>query len=173
MDGWLQIDDLGGMAAAVASGMPKLRIEEAAARKQARIDSGKDVIVGVNKYRLEAEEEVEVLQIDNHRVRESQIQRLQKIKANRDEARAQAALAALEECAKNPPPAGKFREGVEQNLLHLSIEAARARCTVGEISTALEKAFGRFQPRNDVVSGAYSSGESRGERNERRKKRND
>lgn len=146
------------MAAAVASGMPKLRIEEAAARKQARIDAGADVIVGVNKYRLPegAEAPIDVLQIDNAKVRDSQIARLEKIKSTRDEKAAQAALARLEAVAGSQAITGEAR--LEHNLLHLSVEAARARCTVGEISSALEKAWGRYQPRNDVVSGAYSSG---------------
>ncbi|CAD6200042.1 unnamed protein product [Caenorhabditis auriculariae] len=141
-----EIDELGGMAKAVASGMTKLRIEEAAAKKQARIDSGKDVIVGVNKYRLEHEERVEVLKIDNKHVREGQIKKLEQIRATRDSQRAQDALQALTKAA-----AGKG------NLLELAVDASRARCTVGEISDALEKVFSRHAAVNRLVSGAYKS----------------
>jgi len=142
-----EVEELGGMAKAIASGMPKLRIEEAAARKQARIDSGSEVIVGVNKYRLEKEPPIDVLSIDNTVVRAKQIERIKSVKAKRDPTRAANAIAALENAALT----GKG------NLLELGIEAARARCTVGEISDALEKHWGRYQPPVRMVSGAYMS----------------
>ncbi|GES81358.1 methylmalonyl-CoA mutase, mitochondrial [Rhizophagus clarus] len=142
-----EIENMGGMAYAVASGMPKLRIEESAARRQARIDSGQETIVGVNKYRLEKETEVDVLTIDNTKVRQEQINRINEIKANRDDKQAQDALNALEESARSG----------QGNLLELSIEASKARCTVGEISSALEKVWGRHEPSSRVASGAYKS----------------
>lgn len=125
--------------------MPKLRIEEAAAKKQARIDSGADIIVGVNKYRPTKEEKVDVLQIDNTSVREQQIKRINQIKATRDTAKVNAALAALEQAAKTG----------NGNLLELAVVASKERATVGEISLALEKSFGRYKPVDRVVSGAY------------------
>ncbi|GMS88931.1 hypothetical protein PENTCL1PPCAC_11106 [Pristionchus entomophagus] len=140
----LEIDELGGMAKAVASGMPKLRIEEAAAKKQARIDSGKDVIVGVNKYRLATEQKVDVLQINNKKVRESQIAKLDRIKKTRDAALAQQCLDRITEYSSG-----------SGNLLEAAVDAARARCTVGEISDAMEKVFTRYAAVNRVVSGAY------------------
>ncbi|KAJ3066424.1 hypothetical protein HDU98_010300 [Podochytrium sp. JEL0797] len=142
-----EVEEMGGMSKAVDSGMPKLRIEESAAKRQARIDSGKEVIVGVNKYTLKEEDPIENLAIDNTEVRNKQIEKIVALKANRDEAAAQASLNALTECA----------EGKEGNLLELAITSARARCTVGEISYALEKVWGRFNPTIRVVSGAYKS----------------
>ncbi|RKP12744.1 methylmalonyl-CoA mutase-domain-containing protein [Piptocephalis cylindrospora] len=142
-----EVESMGGMAKAVASGMPKLRIEESAARRQARIDSGKETIVGVNKYRLEKEEDIDVLAIDNTKVRESQEARIRKVKEARDTAKAEACLAALTESAKT----GKG------NLLELSVEASRARCTVGEITEALAIVWGRHEPETRVISGAYRS----------------
>lgn len=142
-----EVEELGGMAKAVGTGMPKLRIEESAARRQARIDSNKEVIVGVNKYRLEQESPVEVLAVDNTKVRESQIAKIKAVKESRDKAKAEAALNALSECARTG----------NGNLLELGIAAARARCTVGEISSALEKHWGRHKPIDRVVSGAYKS----------------
>jgi len=142
-----EVEELGGMAKAVVSGMPKLRIEESAARRQARIDSGKETIVGVNKYKLEKEDEVEVLTVDNSKVRQSQIDKLNNIRANRDNNAANDALAALTECAK----------GGEGNLLALAIIASRARCSVGEISDALETVFKRHVANDRTASGAYSS----------------
>ncbi|RIA98156.1 methylmalonyl-coenzyme A mutase [Glomus cerebriforme] len=142
-----EIENMGGMAYAVASGMPKLRIEESAARRQARIDSGQETIVGVNKYRLEKETEIDVLTIDNSKVRQEQINRINQIKASRDEKQVQNTLNALEESAKSG----------QGNLLELSLEAARVRCTVGEISYALEKVWGRHEPSSRVASGAYKS----------------
>ncbi|KAI8055523.1 methylmalonyl coenzyme A mutase [Syncephalis plumigaleata] len=142
-----EIEEMGGMAKAVATGMPKLRIEESAAKRQARIDSGQETIVGVNKYRLEKETPIEVLAIDNTNVRRKQIERINKAKETRNAQDAQAALDALTECART----GKG------NLLDLSIKAARVRCTVGEISSALEKVWGRHEAETRVVSGAYKS----------------
>ncbi|RKP11024.1 methylmalonyl-coenzyme A mutase-like protein [Thamnocephalis sphaerospora] len=142
-----EIEEMGGMAKAVASGMPKLRIEESAARRQARIDSGQETIVGVNKYRLEKETPIEVLAIDNTAVRQSQINRITKMKQERDSQKAESALSKLTECARTG----------EGNLLDLAIQAARTRCTVGEISEALEKVWGRHEPVTRVVSGAYKS----------------
>jgi len=143
-----EVEALGGMTKAVESGMPKLRIEDAAARRQARIDRGEDAIVGVNKYRAGdgASEQVEILSIDNSKVREQQIEQLEKVRATRDKAKVAAALAALTEGAKG-----------DANLLALSIEASRARATVGEISTALEHVFSRHSATIRSVSGVYGS----------------
>eukprot|EP00730_Choanoeca_flexa_P007528 TRINITY_DN12347_c1_g10_i2.p1 TRINITY_DN12347_c1_g10~~TRINITY_DN12347_c1_g10_i2.p1 ORF type:complete len:725 (+),score=219.02 TRINITY_DN12347_c1_g10_i2:54-2228(+) len=139
-----EVEELGGMAKAVDSGMPKLRIEESAAKKQARIDSGAEVIVGVNKYQLENDEGVDVLAIDNAEVLRKQVAKLKSLRETRDEAQVQAALKKLEEAAAG-----------EANLMALAIEASRARCTVGEISDALEKVWGRHTPSTQTVSGAY------------------
>uniref|UniRef100_A0A0F7Z9E2 Methylmalonyl-CoA mutase, mitochondrial n=1 Tax=Crotalus adamanteus TaxID=8729 RepID=A0A0F7Z9E2_CROAD len=140
-----EIEEMGGMAKAVAEGIPKLHIEECAARRQARIDSGSEVIVGVNKYQLEKEETVEVLAIDNTSVRNKQIEKLIKVKACRDEVAAQKCLTALTECATTS----------QGNLLALAVEAARARCTVGEITDAMKKVFGEHRASDRMVSGAY------------------
>ncbi|XP_061756968.1 methylmalonyl-CoA mutase, mitochondrial [Nerophis ophidion] len=142
-----EIEEMGGMARAVAEGIPKLRIEECAARRQARIDSGSEVIVGVNKYRLEKEETVEVLAIDNTLVRQKQIEKLNKVRESRDAGAASKCLAAIEECARNG----------EGNLLALAVEAARARCSVGEITDAMKKVFGEHKASTRMVSGAYRS----------------
>jgi methylmalonyl-CoA mutase len=142
-----EIEQLGGMTKAIDTGLPKMRIEEAAARRQAQIDSGKETIVGLNKYRLAHEDPLEILDIDNTAVRESQIRRLKKLRANRDEARAQAALDALTKSA----------ETGEGNLLELSVEAARARASLGEISYAIEKVVGRHKAVIRSISGVYSS----------------
>ena len=142
-----EVEERGGMAKAVESGLPKLRIEEAAARKQARIDRGEDVIVGVNKYQLDQEDDIEILEIDNHAVRDSQIKRLQDIRAQRDQDAVKAALAAIEECAR----------GGEGNLLDLAVKATRLRATVGEISTAMENVWGRYKANSQTVSGVYSN----------------
>ena len=149
-----EVEELGGMAKAVDTGMPKLRIEEAAARKQARIDSKQDVIVGVNKYRLEKEEGVDVMVIDNTHVRAQQVGALDRIKAERDSAAVESALASLRESAKltESTSAGSH----PQNLVRLAIEAARVRATLGEISDALRGEWGEHKPREDVVQGAYS-----------------
>lgn len=151
-----EIESMGGMAKAIESGLPKLRIEEAAARKQARIDAGQDTIVGVNKYRVEKEEAIEVLQIDNTAVRNAQVERLKKTKAERDSVAVQTILAKITKAAKAGQTSTGKREG-DNNLLTLAIEAAKARATVGEISDAMEAAFGRYSPVNRVVSGAYKS----------------
>ncbi|XP_011853728.1 PREDICTED: methylmalonyl-CoA mutase, mitochondrial [Mandrillus leucophaeus] len=140
-----EIEEMGGMAKAVAEGIPKLRIEECAARRQARIDSGSEVIVGVNKYQLEKEDAVEVLAIDNTSVRNRQIEKLQKIKSSRDQALAERCLAALTECAASG----------DGNILALAVDASRARCTVGEITDALKKVFGEHKANDRMVSGAY------------------
>lgn len=142
-----EIEDMGGMARAVAEGIPKLRIEECAARRQARIDSGSEVIVGVNKYRLEKEESVDVLAIDNTAVRNKQIEKLRKVRESRDAEAAKRCLAAIEQCART-------REG---NLLELAVEAARARCSVGEITDAMKSVFGEHKASTRMVSGAYRS----------------
>ena len=142
-----EIDALGGMAKAIETGIPKMRIEEAAARRQAYIDSGRETIVGVNKYRPEKEAPIDILEIDNSAVREAQIRRLQQLRAERDETRVNAALTALTAAARSG--AG--------NLLALSIEAARARASLGEISDALETAFGRHKAAIRAISGVYSS----------------
>jgi len=142
-----EIEELGGMAKAIETGLPKMRIEEAAARKQARIDSGKDIIVGVNMYRLEKEDPMDILTVDNTAVRQSQINRLRKLKKERDQEKVNASLAAITRCA----------ETGEGNLLELSVEAARNRATLGEISTAIEKVSGRYKAVIRSISGIYSS----------------
>ena len=169
-----EVENLGGMTKAIETGLPKLRIEEAAARKQARIDSGRDVIVGVNRYRPESEKEIELLEVDNQAVREAQIARLRRIKAERDSHKVQQALTAITEAAMPSPPAplptgegsteaelppspvGRGAGG-EGNLLALAIEAARCRATLGEISDAMEKAFGRHKATIRSISGIYSA----------------
>jgi methylmalonyl-CoA mutase len=142
-----EIDQMGGMTKAVASGMPKLRIEEAAARRQAAVDRGDEVIVGVNKFRLGEEPEIDVREIDNAQVRDAQVARLDQIKASRDPAALEAALNALERGAA---------EG-KGNLLALAVEAARARATVGEISDAMERAFGRHRAEVKTLAGVYGA----------------
>jgi methylmalonyl-CoA mutase len=173
-----EVDGLGGMTEAVASGMPKRLIEEAAAAKQARVDRGEDTIVGVNKYGLDEHSPIDTLDIDNFTVREGQIARIAKARAGRDEAMCQAALKALTQAAlKAPSPSGEGvgggernntataghaplptlpPEGERANLLALTIEAARANATLGEISTALEIAFGRYDTVPTPVNGVYA-----------------
>jgi len=141
-----EVEELGGMTKAIEAGIPKLRIEEAAARKQARIDSGQDIIVGVNKYRLAKEDPLQILDVDNQKVRTSQIERLNRIKATRDTKKVEKALADITQCAKTG----------EGNLLALAVEAARHRATLGEISTAMEKEFGRYKAQIRSFSGVYS-----------------
>ncbi|HYF44652.1 MAG TPA: methylmalonyl-CoA mutase, partial [Acidimicrobiales bacterium] len=141
-----EVEELGGMTAAVASGMPKLRIEESAAKRQARVDRGDDVVVGVNKYALDQPEHVDILDIDNTKVREQQIARLDRVRSERDDAACQAALEAL--------TAGARADG---NLLTLCVDAARARATVGEMSQAMEAAFGRHRADIRSISGVYGS----------------
>ena len=141
-----EVEELGGMTKAIEAGIPKLRIEEAAARKQARIDSGQDIIVGVNKYRLEKEDPLHILDVDNQMVRKQQIERLDYIKATRDTAKVKACLEKLTESAKTG----------EGNLLSLAVEAARNRATLGEISDAMEAVFGRYKAQIRSFSGVYS-----------------
>ena len=142
-----EIEKLGGMAKAIESGVPKMRIEEASARKQSRIDSNVDTIVGINKYRLDHEDPIETLEVDNTAVRKAQIERLAKLRAERNNDDVQAALNALTECAKS----GKG------NLLELSIDAARKRASLGEISYALEKVYGRYKAKINLISNVYST----------------
>ena len=142
-----EVEELGGMSKAIESGLPKMRIEEAAAKKQARIDSGEDVIVGVNNYLTEDKQDFEILAINNVKVRKGQIARLEQLKASRDSCAVEAILNRIEEAAKNK--AG--------NLLALAIEAAEKRATLGEISLALENAFGRYKAVINSISGVYSS----------------
>ncbi len=142
-----EVEDMGGMTKAVASGMPKLRIEEAAARRQAAIDRGDEVIVGVNKFRPEKEDAIDIRDVDNHAVRDAQIARLEDIRATRDSGACDAALAALETGARE----------ATGNLLALAVEAARARATVGEISMAMEKVFGRHRAEVKTLSGVYGA----------------
>jgi methylmalonyl-CoA mutase len=143
-----EIEGLGGMAKAIETGLPKMRIEEAAARRQARIDSGRETIVGMNKYRLEKEDPLEILNVDNTAVRESQLRRLAKLKSERDESACRQSLERLTRAA-----AGETKE----NLLQLAIEATQARASLGEISDALEKVYGRHQAVIRSISGVYSS----------------
>ena len=154
---WALIEEVeahGGMAKAIEAGIPKLRIEEAATRKQARIDAGKDVIVGVNRWRTDEEQQFDILDVDNAAVRESQVARLKELKANRDQTVVDTSLQAIREASASG----------EGNLLELAVEAARHRATLGEISDAMETAFGRFQPTIQSVSGVYvqESGDNQG-----------
>ncbi|MEQ9518929.1 MAG: methylmalonyl-CoA mutase [Parvibaculum sp.] len=140
-----EVEEMGGMTKAVESGMPKLEIEEAAARKQARVDRVEEVVVGVNKYKLSKEDDIDILDVDNVKVREAQVARLKKMRDTRDEAKAQAALTAITDGAKG-----------DGNLLALAIDAARARASIGEISDAMETVFGRHRAEVRTVSGVYS-----------------
>lgn len=142
-----EVEGLGGMAKAIETGLPKFRIEEAAAKKQARIDSGRDVIVGVNRYQVEEDSQIEVRDVDNEAVRNSQIARLNELKSSRNQAKVDESLQALEDSARS----GKG------NLLELAVVAARERATLGEISLAMEKAFGRHQVQTQTISGVYSA----------------
>ena len=141
-----EVEELGGMTKAIESGIPKLRIEEAAARKQARIDSGQDIIVGVNQYRLEKEDPLQILDVDNQMVRKQQLEQLNRIKATRDTQKVQNSLKKLTLCAQTG----------EGNLLEIAVEAARNRTTLGEISDALEAVFGRYKAQIKSFSGVYS-----------------
>ena len=169
-----EVDGLGGMTHAIESGMPKRRIEEAAAARQARVDRGEDTIVGVNKYRVDEHSPVDTLDIDNHEVRRGQIARLEAVRAARDEAKCSTALAALTAACRTPPArpdpveaivasAGQHastssaRADLGNNLLALAIEAARADATLGEISAAMERAFGRYDTVPTPVRGIYAS----------------
>ncbi|WP_107037503.1 methylmalonyl-CoA mutase [Brumimicrobium mesophilum] len=142
-----EVEGLGGMAKAIETGVPKMRIEEAAARKQARLDSGKDVLVGVNKYQLDKEEEMDILEVDNTKVRLSQIERLNELRKNRDDEKVQATLRNLE----------KIAESGKGNILEAAVDCARERASLGEISSSLEKSFGRYQATIRSISGVYSS----------------
>ncbi len=161
--GWAhleEIESLGGMAKAIETGIPKMRIEEAAARRQARIDAGKETIVGVNKYRLEEEAPIDILEIDNTAVRESQLERLRQLRNERDEAAVENALTAITEAAASG----------EGNLLALCVNAARARATLGEMSSAMEKVFGRHKAVIRSISGVYSSAYGKDEQVEKVRK---
>lgn len=142
-----EIEELGGMAKAIENGLPKMRIEEAAARKQARIDSGKDIIVGINAFQPEEKEPFEILEVDNTEVRRKQLERLAKLKAQRDQTEVDQCLAALTEAARTG----------EGNLLELAVQAARKRATLGEISSALEEVYGRYQATIRSISGVYAA----------------
>lgn len=155
-----EVEELGGMTKAIEAGIPKLRIEEAAARKQARIDSGQDIIVGVNQYRLEKEDPLHILDVDNQMVRKQQVDRLEEIKTKRDTEKVNQSLEKLILCAKT-------KEG---NLLEIAIEAARNRATLGEISDALETVFGRFKAQIKSFSGVYSAAIKNDENFEKAKK---
>jgi methylmalonyl-CoA mutase len=141
-----EVEELGGMAKAIETGIPKMRIEEAAARKQARIDSGKDIIVGVNRYQFENNEQIDILEVDNTKVRDAQLQRLTELRSTRNEAKVIDLLAELEAAAKNNTG----------NLLEIAIRCARERASLGEISLAMENAFGRYQATIRSISGVYS-----------------
>ncbi len=141
-----EVEELGGMTKAIEKGIPKMRIEEAAAKKQAKIDSGQDVIVGVNKYQLEKEDPLHILEVDNEAVRNSQIERLNELKANRNTTNVKKCLVALTKAAKSG----------EENLLELAVKAAKERATLGEISDALEVEFGRHKAVHKTISGVYS-----------------
>ena len=142
-----EVEDLGGMTKAIESGLPKMRIEEAAAIRQARIDSNKELIIGVNSYQSKTEPDIETLEVDNKKVIESQVERLKKIKNNRDHIKVQKALEAITRCAKEQ----------DGNLLELAVIAAKERATLGEISNAMEQVFGRYQATIKTISGVYSS----------------
>ncbi|GGO71267.1 methylmalonyl-CoA mutase [Nonomuraea cavernae] len=149
---WAHIEEVeaaGGMAQAIEAGLPKLRIEEAAARAQARIDSGRQPVIGVNKYRPDADEPIDVLKVDNSAVRAQQLDKLRRLRAERDDAAVGRALDALTKAADNPTP------GLDHNLLKLAVDAARAKATVGEISDALERVFGRHAGQVRTISGVY------------------
>lgn len=154
-----EVEELGGMTKAIEAGIPKLRIEEAAARKQARIDSGQDIIVGVNQYRLEKEDPLDILDVDNQLVRKQQVERLEEIKQTRDAEKVNSSLEKLIICAQTG----------QGNLLEIAIEAARNRATLGEISTALETVFGRFKAQIKSFSGVYSAAIKNDENFERAK----
>ena len=181
-----EVEALGGMAKAIEEGLPKLRIEEAAARKQARIDAGEEKIVGVNIFQVTDNEKFDILDVDNAAVRESQLRRLEEVKRSRDEVQVQAALRVLEEFARNPTPGPSpdgrgsvmsaeatavmgitsplpSGEGPGVGLLHLAITAARARATLGEISSAMEAAFGRYAATTKSITGVYAASMSKNE----------
>lgn len=148
-----EVEELGGMAKAIETGLPKMRIEEAAARKQARIDSNKDIIVGVNRFEVESKQQIDILEVDNTKVRDSQIERLNELKSNRNEEKVQAVLSELTDAANNETG----------NLLEIAVRCARERASLGEISSALEKSFGRYQATIRSINGVYSA-ESMGDK---------
>jgi methylmalonyl-CoA mutase len=159
-----EVEEHGGMAQAIDDGIPKLRIEEAAARTQARIDSGAQTVIGINKYQVDEDQKIEVLKVENSRVRAEQIAKLEQLRADRDEAATQAALAELTRAAGASGSGGQERsdrgissgeDGLGNNLLALAIDAARAKATVGEISDALEKVYGRHQAEIRTIAGVY------------------
>ncbi|MCR9264774.1 MAG: methylmalonyl-CoA mutase [Flavobacteriaceae bacterium] len=147
-----EVEQLGGMTKAIEAGIPKRRIEEAAAKKQARIDSGQDVIIGVNKYQLEDEDELQILEVDNAKVRQQQMERLKRIKLTRDSKAVEKALDSIQLAAKKASQNNTDRE----NLLALAVQAAKARATLGEISDAMESAFGRYKAKIQSFTGVYS-----------------
>ncbi|WP_420602301.1 methylmalonyl-CoA mutase [Flagellimonas sp.] len=147
-----EVEKLGGMTKAIEAGIPKMRIEEAAAKKQARIDSGQDTILGVNKYQLEDEDELQILEVDNAKVRKQQVAQLQQLKSDRDESAVQNALKQISETSKKAMQNNSERE----NLLALAVTAAKLRATLGEISDAMESAFGRYQAKIQSFTGVYS-----------------
>ncbi|RDY61084.1 methylmalonyl-CoA mutase [Flagellimonas nanhaiensis] len=154
-DAWKLIEEvekLGGMTKAIEAGIPKMRIEEAAAKKQARIDSGQDTIVGVNKYQLDNEDELQILEVDNAKVRQQQMQRLQQIRSTRNNDEVQKVLNEIQTASKNAMANGSDHE----NLLALAVKAAKARATLGEISDAMESAFGRYRAKIQSFTGVYS-----------------
>ena len=155
-----EVAERGGMAQAISDGIPKLRIEEAAARTQARIDSGQQPVIGVNKYQVDENPDIEVLKVDNTRVRAEQLAKLEQLRAQRDSAAVEAALAELSRAAAASGPAGD--DGLGNNLMALAISAARVKATVGEISDALEKVFGRHQAEIRTISGVYRDEVGRG-----------
>ncbi len=151
-----EVEELGGMTKAIEAGIPKMRIEQAAARKQARIDSSTDVIVGVNKFQLKEEEELHILEVDNQKVRKQQLERLASIKESRDEAAVKTALKQLTDAARLKMEADNQNLPADKNLLALAVNAARLRATLGEISSALEVVFGRHKAVINSFSGVYS-----------------
>jgi len=166
-----EVEELGGMTKAIEAGIPKLRIEEAAARKQARIDSGQDIIVGVNKYRLEKEDPLMILDVDNQMVRKQQLERLAQIKASRDTEKVNTCLAKLTEAARLTMENSTDSDSHQNiNLLSLAVEAARHRATLGEISDALEAVFGRYKAHIRTFSGVYSKEIKNDERFEKARK---
>ena len=142
-----EVENVGGMTKAVEKGIPKMRIEESAAKHQARVDNNQQIIVGVNKYKLENEPDVNIMSIDNKKIRQEQLKRLQQVRRNRDEEKCQKYLNELTLAAKEE----------KRNLLELSIKAAKHRATIGEISYALEKIYGRYKPMSKTVSGVYGN----------------
>ena len=151
-----EVEELGGMTKAIEKGIPKMRIEEAAAKKQAKIDSGQDIIVGVNKFQLKEEDPLQILNVDNKAVRRSQINRLSSLKKNRNSKKVKEILTEITKNAKLNLQSNNTESLKKKNLLHLAIKAAKERATLGEISDALEVAFGRHKAVHKTISGVYS-----------------